>query len=116
MNIINFTKVLDTIKAHPETWNQAKWHCGTTHCFAGHAQILAGHEPDVGTVIYDAMKFLGISSIDEGWLFYSYRTLSDFEVFLATYDQYTEGYDKDGFDRDGYDKDGFDRDGYNCGE
>ncbi|WIM97806.1 hypothetical protein ACTOB_001360 [Actinoplanes oblitus] len=35
-------RVLDHIDAHPETWNQRKWDCGTTACFAGHAVRLSG--------------------------------------------------------------------------
>ena len=42
MNVENFKRVLGHIKAHPETWNQGEWHCGTAHCFAGHAQIMSG--------------------------------------------------------------------------
>lgn len=37
---------LDWIKANPQHWNQRYWHCGTSHCFAGTAEMLgAGLDP-----------------------------------------------------------------------
>lgn len=35
-------RVLDQIDAHPETWNQGIWDCGTAACFAGWAVRLSG--------------------------------------------------------------------------
>lgn len=35
-------QVLDQIDAHPETWNQRVWDCGTAACFAGWAVRLSG--------------------------------------------------------------------------
>jgi len=42
-------RVLAQLRAHPETWDQESWHseCGTTHCCAGWAVVLAG---DAGAV------------------------------------------------------------------
>ncbi len=37
--------VLDHIDAHPESWNQGKWWCGTGGCFAGWACALSGENP-----------------------------------------------------------------------
>lgn len=37
-------RVLDHIDAHPETWDQSSWVCGTTACFAGWAVRLSGAE------------------------------------------------------------------------
>ncbi len=34
--------VLDQIDAHPETWNQGTWDCGTAACFAGWAVRISG--------------------------------------------------------------------------
>jgi hypothetical protein len=34
--------VLDQIDAHPETWQQGSWDCGTAACFAGWAVRLSG--------------------------------------------------------------------------
>lgn len=37
---------LDWIKANPGHWDQMYWHCGTSHCFAGVAEMLgAGLDP-----------------------------------------------------------------------
>jgi hypothetical protein len=33
--------VLNHIENNPTHWNQRKWHCGTSHCFAGFAQLFA---------------------------------------------------------------------------
>lgn len=32
--------VLRWIEAHPEHWNQEAWHCGTSHCYAGVAEMM----------------------------------------------------------------------------
>ncbi len=37
-------QVIKRIQSDPNPWNQYKWHCVTTHCFAGHADILAGNK------------------------------------------------------------------------
>ena len=31
--------IVDRIKADPSCWDQSRWHCGTSHCIAGHAQL-----------------------------------------------------------------------------
>ncbi len=96
MNATNFNAVLDQIKAHPEKWGQNSYHCGTKHCFAGWAQILAGkYDPEVwrGRVCtasmeeYEALhdtaeEFLGISVNEACYLFSPDRTIEDFEAFL----------------------------------
>ena len=48
---------LDFVTRHPNNWNQEKWHCGTTGCFAYHALRLSGRP----------MVFVGteFSSLDE---------------------------------------------------
>lgn len=33
--------VMRTIEENPGHWNQLRWHCGSSHCFAGFAQCLA---------------------------------------------------------------------------
>jgi len=37
---------LDHIDAYPEIWNQARWWCGTSGCFAGWTVTLAGEQID----------------------------------------------------------------------
>lgn len=109
MNLHNFNLVLNQIKEHPETWYQKFWHsvkrkgsgeddradapkgsCGTAHCFAGHAQLLAGKKRNDDTAQLDACIFLGLPPVRTGkngesstniiWLFKSVRTMYDFEA------------------------------------
>jgi hypothetical protein len=89
MNIANFQLVLNHIKAHPETWDQREWHCDTTHCFAGHAQILAG-KPIDDLAHHDAMEFLDLTIEQAHYLFYKAKRIEDFERFLADAISYTE--------------------------
>lgn len=37
--------VLKTIEENPQHWDQNNWHCGTSHCFAGFAQLLSRDMP-----------------------------------------------------------------------
>jgi hypothetical protein len=37
-------RVLDQIDAHPERWDQKRWWCGTSGCFAGWAVVLSDGE------------------------------------------------------------------------
>lgn len=83
MNLANWRRVIDQINAHPESWDQSVWHCGTKHCFAGWAQILAG-KPEIKDLVIDqAMSFLGISYPDANYYFSSERTLQDLEWPLS---------------------------------
>jgi hypothetical protein len=107
MNKTNYKKVLDTIEANPACWRQDAWHCDSSHCFAGWAQILSGKRADSYTTRRDARIFLDLSAVDADYFFAAHRTLEDFRA----------GYDRDGYDcygyRDGYDCYGYNRFGYN---
>jgi hypothetical protein len=103
-NIERHNQIIEQIEKHPETWNQKLWHCGTTHCYAGWAQIFSGKEPDSITVIHDAIEWLGLTTREAIIAFNSDNTL-DFLKKLPkffTYDQ--DGYDRDGRDRIGWSK------------
>jgi len=39
-------RVLDHIDAHPESWDQKRWWCGTSGCFAGWTVELSGEKID----------------------------------------------------------------------
>lgn len=39
MNIKLLRKIVAHIKANPEHWQQSAWHCGTSHCVAGFAEL-----------------------------------------------------------------------------
>lgn len=43
-NVPLLLKTLAHIEAHPQEWDQERWICGTTACFAGRAAILDGAE------------------------------------------------------------------------
>lgn len=75
--------VLAAIEANPQHWDQEQWHCGTSHCFAGFAQLLArdlpfdrqplicNHGGDDGTelgIISDSGLFLNTARDAEVWL------------------------------------------------
>jgi hypothetical protein len=79
MNIENFNRVLDHIRAHPEAWRQTVWHCGTQHCFAGHAQIMSGKAAIDDYALLDAAEFLGLDHSEAHHLFRPERTMEDFE-------------------------------------
>src|SRR6476619_6827832 len=44
-NVPLLLKALDHIEHHPDEWDQEKWICGTTACFAGHAVLIDGGVP-----------------------------------------------------------------------
>jgi len=99
-----FDKVLEAIETKPEQWNQRFWHlptfecpledvkfgdCGTAHCFAGWAQIIA--DPTIASFRYpaildtwsDARIALNMTFDESNWLFEPDRTLEDFKAFRA---------------------------------
>lgn len=116
-NLGNCKLVLDQIEKHPETWIQEKWHCGSSHCFAGWAQILSGNNANDDTVRRDARIFLGLSYIEAQYYFDSRRRLEELKTVLEDfYDQAgckRYGYNRAGYDKAGYDHAGYDRAGYN---
>lgn len=82
-------KVLDHIDAHPDSWDQSSWVCGTTACFAGWAVRLSGATIDgqggsdgevvdgppelVGLTVEEAAyEALGIDVETSGWTVASY--------------------------------------------
>lgn len=77
-------KVLKAIKENPEYHDQSMWHCGTSHCFAGTAQLIARGFP-ITTYVgedYDNKKIRRLCSIakiralngDEGGLSYYFAS------------------------------------------
>lgn len=117
MNIENYKKVLEQIETHPEAWDQTHWHCNTVHCFAGHAQILSGHEANTCFVRRDARIWLDINLYESDYLFDADRTIEDFKDVLKNgifgQDGFNRhGYDRKGFNRDGFGRNGYDREGY----
>ena len=114
MNVERYKLVLKHIEDNPENWDQTQWHCGTSHCFGGWAQILAGKPADSLTVRRDAREFLGLNAKEANYLFDQNRTLNDFrnELIYGSDGFNLNGYRRDGFDHDGYSRNGYDRNGY----
>jgi len=122
-NLTNIKLVLDKIEANPSCWNQEDWYCGSSHCFAGLAQIeLTGAENE-NTVRRDARIFFGFTKHETDYYFSGTRTLGELKTALEDWydrdgynrDGYNRGgYDRDGYDSDGYDRHWYDRDGYDC--
>ena len=71
----------DVTKADPQSWNQFDWHCGSSHCFAGHAEILATGK-QTGSTREVAKEFLGLNDVQADYLFHEERSLEDFESIL----------------------------------
>ena len=121
-NVKLAVEVINHILDNPETWDQRDWHCGTTHCFAGHVQIMGGRAKDDDTCPQDLTDLLQCSAEDAAWLTNSRRTLSELHEYVAAYvngtpyfDRYgydPHGYDRNGFNCEGYDREGYDREGY----
>jgi hypothetical protein len=110
----NLRAVLAKIEAHPETWYQASWHCDTTHCFGGWAQILSGCEQTerAAQVRRDARRWLGLTRYEADLLFAGQNTLQRIRELVEQFTSPGAGYDRDGYDRAGYNRDGYDRAGY----
>jgi len=111
--------VVNQIITYPETHNQDEYHCGTSHCVAGWAQVL-GHGPMLKypTNIWDdAVGLLGLSQDDAHYLFSSQRRISEIRIRASelitgdVYDRDEHGRDRHGYDLDEYDQYGRDRDG-----
>ncbi|MDE2000739.1 MAG: hypothetical protein KGI52_17635 [Burkholderiales bacterium] len=112
-NLERIKAILDHIEAHPETWNQRNWHCGTTHCFAGHAQLAAGMLANDKTVRADAREWLSLTRAEADYYFARARTLDQLRELLVPLD--ADGYDHSGFNRAGFNRDGHNGDGYDRG-
>ena len=74
--------VLEHVQKHPETWDQERWHCGTSHCFAGFAQTWNGAEGDSGTCQEAALEALGITREGGQLLFDCYNTMEEIGTFV----------------------------------
>jgi hypothetical protein len=83
--MVNSKLLLDTIdwiEQNPTHWNQGSWHCGTTHCFKGVAEMLEAElcpaEEFLGEGL-DPQAFgrlvLGLSTLQVDLLFFPDRSL-----------------------------------------
>ncbi len=81
---------VNTILRDPETWNQRNWHtwddgCATTHCIAGHCQVLVGRDADSGRCKSEVTELLGISVETADWLFDCDRTIHEIHGFCRAW-------------------------------
>jgi len=103
-----FRQIMKLIIADPDSWDQRRWHCGTTHCVGGHAELMAAGvdssssntatlvskkfqkyeaaEQDAGRWSTEARAahWLGITMIQAGKLFYSHNTLRHLKKIAKT--------------------------------
>ena len=82
MNRVRYKLVLAQITHHPKTWKQTVWHCGSQHCFAGLAQVLAGSLPRADQTYFDAKDFLALTYSEADYLFAPGRTLQELTEFF----------------------------------
>jgi hypothetical protein len=99
--------ILSRIDADPSCWDQFTWHCGTSHCLAGHAQIDSGRSQSGTRAAAEGAHWLGMSPAVARWAFSSSRTLTELRSLL----DYDVGSARDPA---GFDSDGFDSNGYAC--
>ena len=105
MNLERHRQVIERIKAEPVNWGQYIWHspCGTRHCYAGWAEVLAkgkdwklpeiwldvfranaeAIEEAVSQVIQDAREWLELTEAEADYLFRAIRTLEELEEYAG---------------------------------
>ena len=104
VNVKLLNDTLDAIKANPDHWDQEHWHCETSHCFAGFAELLSlglpldsdeanlldnpstyNDETCMWTTRANAIKVLGLGDnyYNTDLLFSAYNSLEDLEKMVA---------------------------------
>jgi hypothetical protein len=94
-------RVLDHIQHNPDQWKQSAWHCGTSHCFAGFAQLLArgigfavvfdrndmpiDEEGEAVSPKRDARNWLGLTGLEAERLFLSDNDLGDLQALVTEF-------------------------------
>jgi len=101
VNVELLQKTLDAIKANPQHWDQSRWHCGTSHCFAGLAQLIHYGLPintredqlenddrffnhDDWNAGYTVGELLGLEEDDAQELFAGWNSLERLEALVST--------------------------------
>ena len=75
------TQTMEWIKNNPEHWDQSRWHCGTSHCFAGVAEMLAQNIDPTTKYASEstkviAEKALGLNDQQSDYLFDSHNDIN----------------------------------------
>ena len=94
-NQVNLEATLAAIEAHPDHWDQNKWHCGTSHCIAGFAEMLRlGLSPTEACPLIDAeANQLAERKATRDWLGVSedeWDVLTDNDTTLAMLREWTK--------------------------
>ena len=75
MNSKLLLKVKEAILAEPDNFDMDQWHCGTSHCICGWAQVLSGKVKDsfnTDSHTEVGMKLLGLTDVTQAMtLFYT---------------------------------------------
>lgn len=105
VNVELLNATLQHIIDHPEEWDQHKWFCGTTACFAGHAALIHGAKVDERFTNSDghymvqtslggsrsikeyAQDILGLDYWQGGLLFSAVNTLEDLKMLVQGYSE-----------------------------
>jgi hypothetical protein len=74
-------KIVQKIIDNPSCWIQSNYHCGSSHCIAGHAQIESGFPASHRFAHQDGLKWLGLTCEQATYLFHSKRTLNEIIEF-----------------------------------
>jgi hypothetical protein len=109
INVPLLRKVLEHVTAHPEEWEQGQWGiqvdtaCGSAHCVAGHAAMMAGAKPvwnvhartmenvtipetgEAKSVFRYAAEVLGLSDAQGMRMFDAFNTLPKLWQFAVDY-------------------------------
>jgi hypothetical protein len=107
MHLPRLNAILKAIEKTPDKWDQNHWHCGTTSCIAGWAQVASGVRACSTSTARDAMAWLDLTLVEANWLFNHQRTLEDFLYVGAGNPVFNEdGYDRHGFNAKGFNANG----------
>lgn len=114
-NLDLHNQIIAKIEAEPENWNQAKWHCGTAHCYGGWAQILSGMPINTEFARRDARMALGLSVYEADALFDSVNDLQFLKMSPTNILKYgASGYNRYGYDISDNDRNGSSKTDWSC--
>jgi hypothetical protein len=99
INYAALQRIFDRIDANPDFWHQEKWHCDTSHCLGGLAQLDAGLDEHASLARQQARVHLGFTRAEADYYFAPERTLEELKAALEPL--HAAGFDRDGFDDDG---------------
>ena len=96
MNLERHNQIIAMIEANPKSWNQLYWHCGTSHCYGGWAQVLSGATINKNTAFEDARRWLELSIFEAKEAFNIHNSLDDLKDLPNNFTYNEHGYNKYG--------------------